>query len=175
MHKIILPQDWNVSNWNGGTTSELLINPKGADFKKGDYSLRISIATVEVDESTFTSLENVDRVLTVLEGEIELIHEGHHSTVLKPYEQDSFSGNWSTKSIGKVRDFNVMTKNNDVETIVFKLSTNENLTVNRNEFYFIAEGNVVLNRQILEKNTSFIPENDDQIQISENSVLICSK
>lgn len=175
MHYIISPQDWKVSSWSGGTTSELYIHPKDASFKKGNYSLRISIATVEVEKSTFTPLVDVDRVLTVLEGEIELIHEGHHSAILKQYDQDVFSGDWLTKSFGKVRDFNVMTKNNEVETNVLKLSKNEILKVNKNEFYFIAEGNVVLNKQKLEKNTSFIPENDDQIQISENSVLICVK
>ncbi len=172
MHKIITPQQWETSNWSGGTTSELFILPSNADFKKGNYALRISIATVEIEESIFTPLKNVDRVLTVLDGEIELYHEGHHSSVLKQYEQDSFRGDWSTKSKGKVRDFNVMTINNDVRTSVLKFSDNECHLVRKNEFYFIAEGTVILNQQTLEKDVSFILDNDDEIQISGKSVLI---
>ena len=44
----------------------------------------------------------------IIEGELALKHEGHHSVNLKPFEQDSFSGEWITRSIGKVRDFNLM-------------------------------------------------------------------
>ena len=172
MHKIITPQQWKTTNWSGGTTSELYISPNNAAFKKGNYALRISIATVEIEESTFTPLKNVDRVLTVLDGEIELHHEGHHSSLLKQYEQDCFKGDWTTKSIGKVRDFNVMTINNEVKTTVLKFSENDRRLVKKNEFYFIAEGSVILNQQKLEKDVSFILEKDDEIQIFGNSVLI---
>jgi len=173
VHKIISPQEWKISNWSGGTTSELYILPQNADFKKGNYTLRISIATVEIEESTFTPLKNVDRVLTVLEGEIELDHEGHHSSVLKQYEQDSFRGDWLTKSKGKVRDFNVMSINSEVSTSVLKLSDNERHFGQKNEFYFIAEGSVFFNQQKLKKDQSFVLGKDDEIQSFGNSVLIC--
>ena len=44
----------------------------------------------------------------VLHGNLKLIHEDHHSVDLSPFEVDSFSGNWTTKSYGKVTDFNLM-------------------------------------------------------------------
>jgi environmental stress-induced protein Ves len=44
----------------------------------------------------------------VLQGELYLYHEGHHSTMLKEFEQDSFRGDWRTTSRGRVTDFNLM-------------------------------------------------------------------
>jgi len=44
----------------------------------------------------------------VLDGELTLEHEGKHTVHLKPFEQDSFSGEWVTKSAGRVKDFNLM-------------------------------------------------------------------
>ncbi|WWV69981.1 HutD [Sporomusa ovata DSM 2662] len=35
----------------------------------------------------------------VLEGEMRLEHTGHHSSYLKPFDQDSFSGNWTTNTL----------------------------------------------------------------------------
>ncbi len=172
MHKIITPQDWKTSNWSGGKTSELYIYPEGAEFKKGDYSLRISIATVEIEESTFTPLKNVDRVLTVLDGEIELIHEGHHSSKLKQYEQDRFSGDWKTASFGKVRDFNVMTKNYAVETKVVKLIKNETFFLPKGSLCFVAEGEIKIDSQKLNKDFLVKVDFESKIHSTMKSVLI---
>ncbi len=46
----------------------------------------------------------------LLKGELGLIHEGRYTKHLKPYEQDTFSGEWDTRSKGKVTDFNLMLK-----------------------------------------------------------------
>ena len=118
--QLIPAETYTKTNWSGGKTSELFIYPKEADFKQGNFSLRISIATVEVESSQFTSLPDVQRTLMVLEGTLKLEHDGQHSCELLPFEQDQFSGNWSTKSWGKVTDFNVMTKN-ETKTIVQKI------------------------------------------------------
>ncbi|CAG5083673.1 HutD/Ves family protein [Parvicella tangerina] len=109
-YKIIQPKDFKTSHWSGGTTTELYIYPEGSDFKSREFDFRLSIATIIINESDFTPLPGVDRTLLLLEGELELIHEGHHSTTLKPLEQDSFSGSWQTKCIGKGKDFNLMTQ-----------------------------------------------------------------
>lgn len=168
----IKPTDWKVTNWSGGTTSELYISPSIAEFKKGNYQLRISIATVEVEESTFTPLPNVDRVLTVLEGEIELIHEGHHSKVLQQYEKDSFKGDWTTKSKGKVRDFNVMTIDHSVEVEIIKISSEEIIHFQKNDFVFVADGSVVSNGLGLKKNHAVICIDELELVGVKESVLI---
>lgn len=107
---IIRKSDLVTSNWSGGTTTQLAIHPKNADYSNRVFNWRLSTATVEVDESNFTPLPDTTRLIMSLSGDLELIHENHHSCRLKPFEVDSFDGAWSTKSIGKVTDFNLMLK-----------------------------------------------------------------
>lgn len=108
--KILSQQDFKTTKWSGGETTELFIYPEDANFASRDFQFRLSTATVEVEESTFTPLDDVSRTLVLLEGEMKLIHEEHHSKLLLPFDQDSFDGGWNTKSIGKCIDFNLMTK-----------------------------------------------------------------
>jgi environmental stress-induced protein Ves len=95
-------------NWAGGTSTELFIYPSDRSFAERNFLFRISTATVEVEESTFTFFEGVTRHLMILKGKLELTHEGRYTKQLKPYEQDVFSGEWSSRSKGKVTDFNLM-------------------------------------------------------------------
>jgi len=69
---------------------------------------RISSARVESEESEFTSLPGIWRLIIVLEGDITLEYEHHHSVRLRPFQQDAFAGDWMTRSRGMVRDFNIM-------------------------------------------------------------------
>src|SRR6187549_2910475 len=97
-------------NWASGTSTEIFIYPANGSFAERDFLFRISTATVEAEESTFTFFEGITRHLMILKGELELIHEGRYTKQLKPYDQDTFSGEWSTRSKGKVTDFNLMLK-----------------------------------------------------------------
>lgn len=109
--EIIHKDEQNTSEWAGGTTTQLAIHPKNSEYKERTFSWRLSSARVDLEESVFTSLPGIFRHIMVLEGEMKLIHEGHHTALLRPFEKDSFSGSWMTKSIGKVRDFNLMLGN----------------------------------------------------------------
>lgn len=100
----------NTSIWLGGTTTQLAIYPKEAIYKNLDFIFRISTATIEVEESTFTSLPNVSRVIMVLDGELTIQHKNQYTKQLKKFDTDFFSGDWETTSIGKVTDFNIMTR-----------------------------------------------------------------
>lgn len=106
--ELIRKADQATSNWSGGTTTQIAIFPKNAVYAERNFTWRISSARVELEESEFTSLPGIWRLIMVLDGEMRLEHTGHHTTYLKPFDQDSFSGDWATKSLGKVRDFNVM-------------------------------------------------------------------
>lgn len=108
--KILNSYDYKKTEWSGGTTTELFIHPEQAVFKSGEYDFRLSIATIEIEESVFTELEGVARTLMILEGEVTLAHEGQHSKKLKKFESDQFSGDWLTKCTGTCTDFNLMTK-----------------------------------------------------------------
>ena len=96
--------------WASGTTTELMIYPSNGDFLTRDFLFRISTATVEAEETTFSDFSGLTRILMPLEGSLTLSHKGHYSKEMHPFDQDSFDGGWSTKSRGKVRDFNVMFK-----------------------------------------------------------------
>ena len=104
-----LPADqFSPKAWANGTTTELVKFPSESDFLKRDFIFRISTATVEVEESTFSDFSGLTRILMVLEGSMTLIHEGRYQKHLNPYDQDTFDGSWATRSIGKVRDFNLI-------------------------------------------------------------------
>lgn len=97
-------------NWASGTSTELFIHPANGSFAERNFLFRISTATVEAETSTFTFFEGITRHLMILKGRLELIHVDHYTKHLEPYDQDIFSGEWSTNSKGKVTDFNLMLK-----------------------------------------------------------------
>lgn len=104
--------DYKTTEWSGGKTTELFIYPPDGDYAARRFDARISSATVELEHSVFTSLPGVQRKLMLLEGEMQLIHKGHRERKMQPFvDIDEFSGDWETESFGKVRDFNLMTRN----------------------------------------------------------------
>ena len=103
--------DYKVSKWSGGDTTELYLYPENGDYKAGNFQLRISSATVEVDQSEFTSLPGVERYLMIFQGHLDMIHGENEKVSLEPYEVDHFDGGVPTVSYGKVIDFNLMLKN----------------------------------------------------------------
>ena len=154
-YTIIKKSNWTVTEWSGGTTSQLFIHPIGSNFKTGDYKLRISIATVEVESSIFTPLKDVNRTLLVLDGQLKLNHEDHHSSSLAQFDQDSFSGNWKTDSIGKVRDFNVMTKGHTHSVVrTFIVSKDTELATIENDFIHILNGKAKIGNKPLQQSDS---------------------
>lgn len=106
--EIIRKSEQKTNCWSGGTTTQLAIYPKDASYNDRNFKWRISSAKVETPESTFTSLSGFWRLIMIIDGQMHLEHENHHSISLNPFEQDSFSGEWTTHSYGKVTDFNLM-------------------------------------------------------------------
>ena len=109
----ITQEEYRLSNWSGGTTTQLLIWPQNADYQSKDFSFRISSATVELEESVFTHLPKVHRFLSILDGELQLNvkHDSEENVLtLKEKEIFEFEGDWEVKSKGQVRDFNLMLK-----------------------------------------------------------------
>ena len=109
--------DFEIKKWSGGTTIELFIYPDNANYQAMDFDYRLSTATVEVEESTFTPLKSVSRKLIVLDGTMSLEHENEHSKTLEKFEVDEFDGAWNTSSKGKCIDFNLMLRNNKKGTV----------------------------------------------------------
>ncbi len=103
-------EDYKTSSWSGGTTTELYLWPRDGSYAERDFLFRLSTASVEQEESTFTHLPGIKRILMPLTGEMVLVHEGEASRTLKPYRQDVFMGDHKTVSRGKARDFGIMTR-----------------------------------------------------------------
>lgn len=125
MITVLQADDFVTSNWSGGSTTQLYISPTNASYTERNFDFRISSAKVEVPESTFTALPNVNRKLMVLEGEITLTHslsrlfigKNEHSKTLQKFEVDTFNGDWKTTAIGTCTDFNVMTTGNQTSEL----------------------------------------------------------
>ena len=106
--RVLKPEDYQVSEWSGGVTTELLIGPENSRYADRDFLFRISSATVDLPESTFTDLPDYNRLIMIFAGTMELRHNGGvwmHFEECEPYR---FDGADKTESKGKVTDFNLM-------------------------------------------------------------------
>ena len=97
-----------VSSWSGGTTTELSIAPENGNYRSRDFLWRLSSATVELEESTFTPLPDFERIILTLEGEMDICHDGGPWIHLEEFSPHRFDGASETRSRGKVADFNLM-------------------------------------------------------------------
>ena len=104
----LTPSDYITTKWSGGLTTQLGIAPAGAVYSGRDFLWRLSSATVEDAESDFTALPDYERLISTLEGTIELNHNGGEKLTLAPYAVHRFDGGDETHSWGRCRDFNLM-------------------------------------------------------------------
>lgn len=111
----LTPSDYITTKWSGGLTTQLGIAPAGAVYADRDFLWRLSSATVEDAESDFTALPDYERLISTLEGTIELNHNGGEKLTLNPYEVHRFDGGDDTHSWGRCRDFNLMLRKGKCE------------------------------------------------------------
>lgn len=110
------PSDRTTAQWAGGTTTQLAIHPPKAEYTKFNFLFRLSTATIEVPESTFTFMPGVTRHLMILDGALDIDHKGRYKKHLPQYGYDVFDGEWPTtakarlNTEGKVVDFNLMVR-----------------------------------------------------------------
>ena len=171
---VIRKEQQNTSNWSGGTTTQLAIYPKDALYSEGNFKWRISTAKVNIDESTFTRLPGISRIIMIIDGKLKLEHEGHYKVELSPFEQDSFSGEWNTKSFGKVTDFNLM-MNNECTGSLEAILLDENKSINivleniKEEFDNISNGFYCVNGE------GCILVNNEKINILKGDFFIINR
>ncbi len=107
--KLYKQGNYSTSSWSGGKTRELAIYPEGAKYLDRDFIWRLSSASSDQEESSFTRLPDYDRILMVLEGDIVLAHGEERTVGLKQYEQDTFDGAVKTKCFGNLKlDYNLI-------------------------------------------------------------------
>ncbi|WP_418469041.1 HutD family protein [Dialister hominis] len=112
--------DFKTSSWAGGITKQMYIYPKSSIYKKRNFYIRISTATVENGKSTFTNLKGYDRFLMILKGEISISHDSKKLRELHAFNYDFFKGESNTISIGKCTDFNIMLKRDFYRGLIVK-------------------------------------------------------
>lgn len=105
---VLTPADYRTTAWSGGTTTQLAIAPEGAVYADRDFLWRVSSAAVRLPESDFTPLPDYVRLISTLEGEIDLSHNGGAFLHLRPLEIHRFDGADRTVSRGQCTDFNLM-------------------------------------------------------------------
>lgn len=156
----------SIKLWSGGTTQELYIHPKSTSLQNRDFDFRISTATVEEVESTFSSFPGYLRKLLILEGKLVINHLNHHSVSLMPYEQDSFSGDWKTTSKGIVRDFNVIYRPHLNPIIEVKTYCSEEfeITDSNNLFIYVWKGECMIKNTKCEKGNGIFCSDISEIQ-----------
>lgn len=110
--ELIKQEGYKPTFWSGGMATELTTYPANSDYASRNFLWRLGVAKIDITESTFSKLPNVSRKFMVTEGQITLEHENKYSKLLKPFDQDSFMGDWDTKTYGKASVFNLMTKEN---------------------------------------------------------------
>lgn len=109
-------KDYKVGLWSGGSTTELFIWPEGADYARREFTLRVSSARVDLEESDFTPLMGVTRYITPLTGGFTLTHPGTAPVVMGPLSEPyRFSGEIQTHCVGRATDFNLMLKGTEGE------------------------------------------------------------
>lgn len=102
--------DFIVSQWSGGETTQVFISPLDARYKVGEFDVRISSATILLEYSEFSKLDGYDRKICTLDNPIEIKHNHNASKLLNQFEWHDFSGEDVTESFGKCTDFNVIYK-----------------------------------------------------------------
>lgn len=110
--ELIKQENYKPTFWSGGMATELITYPLGSDYASRNFLWRLGVAKIDILESTFSALPNISRKFMVIEGQIKLDHENKYTKLLNAFEQDSFLGDWKTKTYGCASAFNLMTKEN---------------------------------------------------------------
>lgn len=177
--KILHKKEQTTTKWSGGLTTELYIFPEDSDYKERDFKYRLSTATVEIEESTFTPLHGIERTLMVLEGEMKLIHHNHHSVVLGPLMKDEFLGEWTTRSKGKCTDFNLMCRDGAKGNVTgYSMKEGEELEIaleGVRNFIYLYKGVVVVKESMITDGDFIVLDDIDSelvIRALQPSVLV---
>lgn len=109
--KICSPKGRSTSVWAGGVTTELWLWPDSGDYASRNFQVRISSATVRLEESDFTALPGIVRYITPLSGGFTLSHPDGRTVTMAPLDEPyCFDGGVATHCSGKATDFNLMLK-----------------------------------------------------------------
>lgn len=169
--KILTEADFLISNWSGGKTAQLFIFPEEATLAGRNFDWRISSATIETEESEFTSFDGYERILIPLKGKLEMEHQTPYGVIrqnVNQFELARFSGSWPTKGKGKLTDFNLIFKPNyhpKVRISRFSEETKLNLDETTTAL-FLTEGSFSINHQLIQAPALLINDSHQKTEIT---------
>lgn len=101
--------DYQETSWSGGRTTQLYLFPAQSSYGERNFQFRLSTASMDTEQSTFTSLPSYHRILLSLDQTIVLqdMNSGEQVT-LAPYHIHRFEGEQSIQCVGKAQDFNII-------------------------------------------------------------------
>ncbi len=174
--KIIERKDFKSSQWTGGETDEIIIFPEGADFKDRTFLYRISSATCNLDSSKFSPYDGYRRFITPLDYDLILKNAGEDVTV-KPFEIYEFNGSDDVSSYSKVRDFNLILKENlDGELITKEINGELHLKNDAKTLIaFNYDGDLTVEDKKLNPMSALVLEEGEEARLKGTGRLLISK
>ena len=125
--KIIKGTEQKVAYWSGGTTTQLAIWPEDALYAERNFLWRLSTATVDDEESVFTSLPDYQRFLGIRKGTLMLNHGNNSWLYMNTNKVTVFDGGAPTRSRGQVTDMNLMIRKGEAEGAMQSVMVRKNL------------------------------------------------
>ncbi len=108
--KTIKQTDIAPQQWSGGKTWTYYIAPATASLAARDFDIRISSASVEIEQSTFSDFSDYTRYFSVLTEPVILEINGAKQAVGNA-DLITFCGADAVTCYGKTRDINVFVRN----------------------------------------------------------------
>ena len=105
---LLTEEDYVTTNWSGGTTTQLAIEPQESVYANRDFLWRFSSAKVILEHSDFTPLPDYNRLIATVKGGLDMKVGDEARFSLAPYQIYSFDGAVSVESWGCCTDFNLM-------------------------------------------------------------------
>ncbi|GAA4024758.1 hypothetical protein GCM10023063_01170 [Arthrobacter methylotrophus] len=135
------PQPWRNG---GGVTRELASHPEAASAQDGAWDWRVSIADV-VSAGDFSMFPGMERVITVIDGELLLLTVDGEEHPLEKYRPFRFSGEAASSSAlptGDIRDLNVIARAGEFKgyTSIIELSKKRAHPVFEGQLAVLLEG-----------------------------------
>lgn len=130
MFHLIKAADYTEQPWKngGGLTHEIAAD----DF------WRVSIATID-REGPFSEYRGYDRTIVAIEGDPVELQVGSETIALTPYEPFEFAGEEPVyaRVRGRARDFNVMTRRDEMAHDVEIVSGHHRFVIDEDEFALV--------------------------------------
>jgi len=152
------PQPWRNG---GGVTRELASHPQAASAQDGVWDWRVSIADV-TKAGDFSAFPGMERVLTVIDGELLLLTVDGGEHPLEKYRPFRFSGEAASSSAlptGDIRDLNVIARVGAFKgfTSIVELSKKRSHPVFEGQFGVLLQGQATVTAAATEADPSSEP------------------